>query len=222
MSREYTRRIATLGNVPTHGPFIYFDDFENLLQWTKHEGVGDSIFELDPTIAYSKNQSLLIETRTTNAAIGDRIGARRDLYMLPSKKLNASIHFFLPNTIKITSLDFYFSYDDYAGERRPEILFLPNTPIWQYVDAAGNPQNITGSAHPLALSTWHRVQLLADCNINKFIALIIDDKYFDLSAFTFFSNEVPNPLALQMIFAIKTSTASPCRAYLDDALIHEL
>ncbi|GAI99933.1 unnamed protein product, partial [marine sediment metagenome] len=77
MSKEYTRSHTIYGNVALAGQIMDHDDFESLLKWVKFEGEGDSIFELDPTLAKHGNQSLYIKTRTTDAAIGDEIGAFR-------------------------------------------------------------------------------------------------------------------------------------------------
>jgi len=222
MSREYTRLISVLGTTPSHGPFIYHDDFEHLLKWTKYAGVGDAIYELDPTIAYSKNQSLYLKTRTTGAAEDDQIGTLMYLYMTPPKKLNYAFHFRSPDFTKIKKIRFYFILLDGVNRHYPTIIFYPNTPQWQYHDSADAPQNIANAIYPLQNLAWHRVQLLADLNSDKYIALKIDSRYYDLSAFSLYHPTAGTPMHLYVHIDMYTIGASPCEMHIDDFLIHEL
>ncbi len=222
MSREYTRRISTLGSVPTHGPFTAFDDFESILKWVQNVGTGDSIFELDPTIANSGNQSLHLKTRTTAAAEDDLIGAIMYTHMLPSKKLNQSILFRSPDFTKIKEIKFFFDFYNIPLRHFAQIIFLPNTAKFQYADHENIPQDIPDSDIKPYPDAWHRIQLLADLNINKYIALIFDAHYFDLSHLKLFTDShLLNTYFLTYI-NIATIGAAPCELYLDDFLLHEL
>lgn len=222
MSKEYTRRISTLGNVPSQGPFIFFDDFEALLKWTKYDGPGDSIYELDPTIAYSGNQSLHIKSRTTNATENDIIGTRIKLFMTPSKKLNQSMIFRSPDFTKIKTIDFYHTLDDTLTLHFPTIRFSPAGPKWQYLDSAGDPQDIPGAIYPLSVNAWHRLHLLADLNTNKFISMSIDSRHYDLSNISIEAYSPGVNMYLDITAFIVTAGAAPAEIYIDDFLVHEL
>ena len=222
MSREYTRRISVVGNVPSHGPFIFFDNFEDLLKWTKYDGPGDSIYELDPTIAYSGNQSLYIKSRTTGAAEDDIIGTRIQLHMTSPKKLNQAMHFRSPAWEKIKKLQFYHTLDDALTLHTPTIQYLPNVPKWQYFDTNNVAQDIPGATYRLLGNAWHRLQLLADLNSDKYISMMIDSRYYDLSAFSLFTDTPGTGMYLDVIINTFTMGAEPSELYIDDFLIHEL
>ncbi len=222
MSREYTRRISVLGQVPSHGPFTFYDDFEGILKWTKNIGAGDSIFELDPTIANSGNQSLHMKTRTTGAAEDDTIGAIIHTHMLPSKKLNQSVLIRSPDFTKIKSIEYYFDLFNIPLHHFAQILFFPNTAKFQYTDHNNVLQDIPDTDRKPAPNAWHRIQLLADFNSDKYISLIFDSHFHDLSQF-----EIHNPgytihTFFESFINITTIGAAPCELYIDDFLIHEL
>ena len=221
MSKEYTRRFSSIGNIPSHGPFIFFDDFEDLLKWTKYEGTGDSIFELDPTVAYSKNQSLYMKTRTTGAAVDDIIGAIIETYMLPTLELNASIHFQYPNITKVKRIAFLFTFYDGTRKHIPEIHFFPNTPIWQYKGLDGDMHNIPDSAYSLRHGVFHRIQLLSNLNTDKYIALIIDNHYHNLSAYDIYNSPFAQFIYINLLISVTTFDTSPAELYIDDFLLYE-
>ncbi|MBA7545414.1 hypothetical protein ES705_37782 [subsurface metagenome] len=222
MSREYTRRIAIVGNVPAHGPIIYYDDFEDLLKWSKLGGEGDSIFELDPTDAFSKNQSLYMKTRTASAAEDDLIGAYRYLYMLPSKKPNQAIHFKALTFTTIKHLIFRFILYDGVNQHSAGVRFVPGTPTWQYKATDLSWPAIPDSGYPLAINTWHRIQLQIDLNTNKYLSLIVGHRHLDLSAFQYFFDPDTTDSHMYNIIEIETIGAAPCELRIDDFLLHEL
>lgn len=222
MSQEYTRRISTLGNVPSHGPFIFFDDFESTLKWSKYEGEGDSIFELDPTISYSKNQSLHLKTRTENAAESDIIGAKILLYMSPSKKLNQAIHFKSPDFTKLSHLQFWFTLFDGSHQHYATLQLRPADPKWQYRTDEVFMEDIPDSAFLPLDDAWHRLQLQADLNTNKYISMIFDNHLFDLSGLSYYHTTSDILTHFDITIEIHTAGASPCELHIDDFLLHEL
>lgn len=222
MSKEYTRLFSSIGSVPSHGPFIFHDDFENILKWTKHYGGGDDIFELDPSMAYSKNQSLILKTRTTGAAIDDTIGAIINHYLLPSIKLNTSIHLRWPETAKIRSITFFYTFYDGINLHKPRVKYDINTPLAYYHDASDNPQAIPDSAFLLGQNVWHRFQLLVDLNTGKYIAFIIDNHHLNLSAYGIYTTTNPTAITLKLELSISAIQNLPCQIYLDDYLCYEL
>ncbi len=222
MSKEYTRFMSILGSVPAHGPLIYFDDFENLLKWSKYSGEGDSIFELDPTVAYSKNQSLHMKTRTTDATTGDSIGARGYFYMSPSKKLEQAIRLKSPDWDKIGSLSFYFNFQDGAHFHYCSLLYRPDLPIWKYRHFDKLDYEIPNSdLTPLALA-WHHLSLKANFNTNKYISMAFDNHLFDLSAQPYDYYTSTTPINFNIAIIMLTAGDSPAELYIDDFLLREL
>ncbi|GAI81611.1 unnamed protein product, partial [marine sediment metagenome] len=138
-------------------------------------GVGDSIFELDPTVAYAGNQSLHMKTRTTEAAQFDTIGARGYFYLSDTKKLDMSVHLKSPDWAKIHLLSFYFNFFDATHSHYVALDYRHDLPIWKYRALDGLMYDITDSDFtPLALA-WHRLRLQADLNTNKYVAMIFDN-----------------------------------------------
>ncbi|MBA7609566.1 hypothetical protein ES703_16757 [subsurface metagenome] len=222
MSKEYTRRIAILGNVPSHGPFVYFDNFEQLLKWTQYEGIGDAIFELDPTTAYSGNQSLYLKTRTTGATTNDKIGAEILLYMTPSRKLNQAIHFRSPDFTKIKRILFWFTLFDGSNQHYATVQFLPNDPLWQYRDFETAMQDIPDSAYNLLVNAWHRLQLQADLNTHNYISMIVDNHHHNLSTLGYYFGAEDTLTHFKIRIELHTIGSDPCELYIDDFLLHEL
>ncbi|KKM07504.1 hypothetical protein LCGC14_1733320, partial [marine sediment metagenome] len=58
MAEEYIRPTVILGQLPVAGNIVLADGFEHLNNWTKSGGAGDSIYELDPSLAKIGSQSL--------------------------------------------------------------------------------------------------------------------------------------------------------------------
>lgn len=222
MSREYTRLISVVGNVPAHGPIVLYDDFEHLLKWTKYLGEGDSVFELDPSFSFSKNQSLHIKTRTTDAAENDIIGARLLSYIPPSKRLNLSTHFSCPDYTLIKLLQFWFILFDGTNKHHSLLQLKTATPIWQYRDSIGTAIDVPDSGLLPFDNAWHRIQLLADLNTHKYIHMILDNNLFDLSALTYQHETDPKLTHLEVEIQIRNTGAAPCELHIDDFLLHEL
>lgn len=222
MSREYTRRLSTLGSIPTHGPIIFYDNFDNLLNWYKTAGVGDSIFELDPSISFSSNQSLFLKTRTTDAAQSDGIAANSWIYLTPSLRLNQSVFIRSTDFTKMLHLTIAFHHYDYTNVHRPGIRFTPATPSWQYADTGENYQDIPNSAYKLSANCWHRIQLIADLKIGKYISLIVNTIQFDLSPYDFQVVATPTPAYLWSQIGFLTAGAAPGDLNISGLLLYEL
>ncbi|GAI59865.1 unnamed protein product, partial [marine sediment metagenome] len=156
MSKEYIRTINILGEIPIAGQVVMYDDFEHLLNWTQMAGEGDSIFELDPTLAKQGNQSLFMQTRTTAAAKDDLIAAERHLYILPSKVMSLLMAFRMASITTIKYINFTINFFDGTLSHTPIIRFLPNTPVWQYLEDDGSTYTeIPDMATTLRLGAWH-------------------------------------------------------------------
>ena len=222
MSKEYTRPVTILGQLPIAGTVLFVDDFEELLNWTKVDGVGDAIFELDPTIAKQGRQSLHMKTRTTGAAQADKIRANRYIHLLPSKIMSFVSTFSSPNFTPIDYLTFDFFWYDGTNLNRGYIKFKPNTPSWSYADSGDVLRPITGLDVLLSTNCFHTVIIKINFTTLKYYSLQVDHLFADLSAYALKVDTNPNPSTLQTQIVLATAGAAPCETYLDQIAMHEL
>lgn len=221
MSREYTRNISIIGAAETPTDLLYSDHFYGLLKWDKVAGIGDSIFELDPTIALRGSQSLYMKTRTTGAAIGDAIGASINLFMIPSQKIQAFFHFQLPSLLTLDNLIFQIEMFDGTNFHRAHIAFFPNDPIWKYLNSAGALTPIPDSAINLNIDTWNRLTIYLDFLSNLYVSAYINNRLLNISSLLFHADTDPTNLLTQITTKITTIGAAPTYAYLDNIAILE-
>ena len=222
MSKEYTRSMSILGSLPVAGQIVLFDDFESILNWTKTEGEGDSIHELDPSLSKHGNQCLHLKTRTTGADTGDIIGTKRILHLLPSKVMSFSIAFRTPNHVRIDTILFLFKWKDGSQDYNAQIRFKPNVPSWEYYDSAGQYTLFTGLDEKPAIDTWHFINLKVNFATHHYLSLQYDHLLADLSALAVNLGAGATDTSSSAWIQFQTAGANPAELYLDDALIHEL
>lgn len=222
MGKEYTRQITALGITPNHGPILYQDNFEDVLKWEKVGGVGDSFLELDPSLAFSGNQSLHLKTRTTSPAENDNIAADLYTYISPSKKLSHIFYFSSPAFAAMKQLLTVFSYFDGTNIHDYGIQLNPQTPIWQYRNSGGSLTDIPSSGVLPYNNTWHRFLINVNLNTKKYISLSFDNHFFDLSALSYHTDTDETLTHHKTKIKIWAQGAVPADLSLDDFLIHEL
>ncbi len=222
MSKEYTRQITALGITPNHGPILYQDDFEHTLNWVKSGGVGDAFLELDPSLAFSGNQSLHLKTRTTDPAENDNIAADLLTYISPSKKLSHAFFFRSPSFDAIKQILFSAGYYDGTDIHDYSIQFNPPTPIWQYRDSGGILQDIPSSALIPRISAWHRFLLNINLNTEKYISFSFDNHFFDLSDLSYHVDTSVTLTHHKTQIKIWAEGAAPADLSVDDFITHEL
>ncbi len=222
MGKEYTRPVTVLGNIPVSGQVIFQDDFEGLLQWVQEAGDGDSIFELDPSLAFSGNQSLHMKTRTVDAAPRDVIRAIRLIHCLPSKFITLACRFYIPifgvTDHSYIRLQFY----DGANVRTAQIFFYPQTPEWKFLNSGETETIIPDSDIPLSAYVWHYAILRINFNTGYYTSLQVDHLHFDLSAQALFTD--PNTVIshLNVATAIITDGIDPTSINIDSITISEI
>lgn len=221
MSREYTRNISIIGAAETPTDLLYADHFDGLLKWDIVAGIGDSIFEIDPTIALRGSQSLYMKTRTTDAAIGDAIGASINLFMIPSQKVQMFFHFRLPSVTTPDNLIFIIERHDGTSVHRAHIAFFPNDPIFKYLNSAGTLTPIPDSAIALTIDTWHRLTVHLDFLNDLYVTSHINDRLLDISSLSLHVPANAPQLLTQIQMKITTIGAAPTEAYCDNISIIE-
>ncbi len=222
MGKEYTRQATILGQIPIAGQIITYDNFEGLLHWLKYLGPGDSIFELDPSLARTGNQSLYFKSRTTSAAENDLIGGVRNFYLLPSKRMIITSSFYITNATPIKYIAFLFYWYDGAKIHTARVHYNPNTPSWEYYDSAGDPIVIPALAINFAFHTWHTVSLHANFHADKYISLVVDHISVDLSDLSLQVNTSTSYSTLATHIFLCTAGAAPASLNIDECIIHEL
>ncbi len=222
MGKEYTRAIAVLGNLPIAGQIVMSDDFEHLLHWAQYIGEGDSVFELDPSLAKQGNQSLYMKTRTTTSTEDDIIGITRSFHLLPSHVMTFLGSFRYPSRSVIKKLTILLNYYSGSRLRIPQIHFNPNTPSWELEDEAETPIAITNFDVVLSHNAWHMFILKVNFATSKYLSLQVDHLLADLSAYSFVNVAVEEPSLLSADVFIQTAGANPASINLDEFLIHEI
>ncbi len=222
MGKEYARRITIFGIVPFAAPIIFHEDFENTLQWTKTGGEGDSIFELDPSISKNGKQSLHLKTRTTGAAVGDTIGAKRFMYLHPSKHYNLISHFYSTDLTQADHIIFDLAFYDGATVHQATIRLRPRIPDIQYRNSLNIYTTIPNSELSLNNLSWHQAIFNVNFDLKKYISLTIDHTLLDISLLPYSSDSSTIDAHLETHIQIKGATGFPTEIYLDDITLHEI
>lgn len=222
MGKEYTRSLTTLGSVPFSGQIILAEDFANLHQWSKVGGIGDAIFELDPSVSLTGQHSLHMKTRVSGAANYDEIAATHFSYLLPSKLLRFFTTFRIPDKTKVKSFDLTYQWYDDTDLHSAILQFFPQVPEWLFTDSAATPTLIPGSGVDLAQEAWHQVNLQLNFNSDRYVSLAIDHLLFDLSSNALRVVTDGNPSRILHTLNLISDTTGPAEIYLNNVLISEL
>ncbi len=222
MSKEYTRLVTVLGQIPVAGQIIFHDDFDGLLNFTKEGTAGDFIFEIDPSIAYKGNHSLKIKTRTAEAAESDEISAVHYSHLSVSKLLVASGRFLSPDFDKMAVLEFDFVLYDETNLNRAKVSYIPSVPSWRYLNSGNVETAIVGATAKPFAAGWHFYELIADFASNVYKSLQIDDQFFDLSGLPIYSFGSLIRRHLRSTIRHQTVGAAPSDLNLDEFLLHEI
>lgn len=222
MGKEYTRSFTTVGLVPLLGSVILHDNFENLTRFIKTGTGGDDIFELDPSISYNGSQSLNMKTRVTGASTSDYISTKILTHLLPSKRLTFSIRFLSPDFTKIQQFYFYFLFYDGVNINSAEIIFFPNTPIFQYRGDDNALHNIPNSGFNLIDDAWHALTLEIDFLNSKYISFSVDHLFFNLSDLSLHTGTDATLMHLSTEIYLNTVGNAPAQVRLDELSFTEI
>ncbi len=222
MSKEYTRLVSILGQLPFADRIILLDDFEGSLKWHKYQGDGDAIFELDPTLSKHGNQSIFMQTRTTSHVEDDVVGMTKYLHLLPTKILTLLTSFYIPHGDETKFIEFVFNWYDGTLIHTASIGYILATHYWQYYTDGEAYANIPASNVPMNDITWHLLKLAINLNANKYISLQIDHRIYDLSTLSSFSDTNPSGSHLRATISAHASAAAVGSLNIDDLAIYEI
>jgi len=222
MGEEYIRRVMVLGEVPSLGPVIVFDDIEDLLKWAKGEGVGDSVFEKDITYAYNGSACLHMKTRTTDAAALDQIDAHRFVAERPGRRYRYEIFWRFPDRAKTLEVWFDSEIVGAGNIYRAGVQYLPNANVWAYQDAGGTFVQVPGSAQKLEPLGWHRLTFEFDLSKEKYIKMVSDGLEIDMKDLALYSVSSDLGHYMKVFVRLVTSGAAAAEMYFDDVLVMEI
>lgn len=222
MGKEYQRLVSILGNLPIAGNIVFYDDFSGLLKWGKYIGTGDSILELDPSLAKQGNQSLFFKSRITAAAEDDYVGAYRDVHLLPSKVITFISSFQYPSKTAVKAIYFLIEWFDGTTLHSPSIRYTPATPSWEYQASDGGWVVIPDLAITLAIDVWHIVQFQVSFSADKYISLSVNSTKVDLSGISSQSGMNAADNTLRTTIYLATAGAAPSEMNLAEVLLHEI
>jgi len=222
MGEEFVRRIMVLGDVPSLGPVIVFDDMEFLLKWTKSGTGGDSLLEKSATVAYNKDASLHLKTRTTNGVEGDAEVASRVLYQRSGKRY-AFECIWMPDAAA-GAKETIFEADIYDGALLHQVALKYDkvNDKWLYFAAGPAFTDVPGGAQSLQTGTWHRLRFEFDEASGLMRKMESDALLVDMSTLSYYSTASVVAVRLHCKITVVAGATPPGEVYVDDVLVMEI
>ncbi len=215
MGQEYRRELIL---VPSAGPspgIVFFDDFSGGLHFAFTGHGGDYFFELDPTVSLLGSHSLYMQTRTTESAANDIIGANLRTHLTPTKLVTYSTIFKIANVTHVKILRWTLKLLDGANLIEGIITFTPATPKWEYKNSAGNPAIIPGGDFTIRSDTWHRFSLTLDYGNALYLSAFLDQIPLPLSGLSLFTATTTVLVSLDLGFDIQTVGSNAVKMWVD-------
>lgn len=222
MGEESIRRIMVLGSVPSLGPVVLFDNIEDLLKWTKADGVGDSVLEKSQTLVYNGDQALHIKSRTTGAAENDEVYAQRELYQRPGQRYRFECFFAIDEDEQAKYVDFLIYVFDGTLQHVVSVRHDPVNHKWQYLNPGATLTDIPGGAQHLQRDTYHRLLLEWDAVSKEYIKFVCDALEQDLSGTAYYSGSDPAAVRMLLKIGLTAGGTPPGELYFDDVLVMEI
>jgi hypothetical protein len=221
MSKEYTRALTIFGNIPTGGQIIFYDNFEDLLKWTKSGTGADYVVELDPSVAFHGKQSLFLSTRLTDPAENDEVSALFLSHMLPSQTLTMTVIFRIPDPENHKYVTFVLYAHNGIRLYHANIRYSVMDPIWSYKNSEGSFTPLDPMPLGIYTNSWHRITLRININTLLYTDFSLDHQHFDLSSALL--RPIDNGLSrMGGSIILNTIHNHPFYANIDEVIIHEI
>lgn len=222
MGKEYERQIMVLGEVPSLGPVLLFDDMEGLLKWAQVGDLGDDVFEKSAAVAFNGSASLHIKTRTTNSAEDDETSGQRILFERPG--LRYSIECIYQFLVQGDTKGVWFKVEmsDGALRHRIELKFVAISSKWQYRNSGNTFTDVPGGAQGLLEAGWHRIRFEFDQNKKEYIKMVSDGLEVDLTGISYYTGAEVADRWLDVQVGIIAAAVGPVEGYFDDVLLLEI
>ena len=222
MGQEYIRRITVLGEVPSLGPVMLFDNMEDLFKWVEAGNMGDSVFEKIGTVAYNGSACLHMKSRTTGCASGDVIIAKRTLYERPGKRYRFEMLWRFEAKANCEKMTVRSKVYDGTYVHYVYLYYDAQNDKWRYTNSAGVDADVPGGAQLLNPATFHRLQMGWDQNSQMWVKMVSDGMEIDMSTLQY--QRAASALAqrheLEIELAVQATT--PVEGYVDDVLVMEV
>jgi len=222
MGKEYVREMLQSGEAHHIGSIHYTENFEHGITW-EHSGSG-GVYEAK----WSKDEALmgkyaayLKQTIVTPVAT-DKVYIENSIYMPYNKRISGWTFFRVPDFSNCWYLGFQWSWYDGATGHHATFFYDPDTELWQYRDADGVAQDITGSDQSLYPNTWHKVKFSADYENDEYLELWCNTMRIDLSGIAL--ETAAEPLIAEnfwMVLSTHPYAAGYTELFLDDIMVTE-
>ena len=222
MGEEYVRQILLLGYVPTLGPVVLYDDMEGLLKWTKEDGVGDSVFEKNATVAYNGSYSLHMKTRTTTATAGDLISGYRSTFQRTGGRYRIEFLMRIDASASAASTWVKVLIANGVDGKTWKISYDEVNAKWQYFEKTSGLIDIPGGGQSLVADQFHRVMFEIDENKREYISFTCDGLYVDMRGFLCDVVAGAAPVNMKVSFGLVAGAAPPGELYIEDVLVMEM
>jgi hypothetical protein len=221
MGKEYTRSFGTIGQASPYGPIILFDDYEaTLFKWTAALGGAGSAVDRFTTDAKDGLASMRLITATT-PAIGNSVGATRNIYERPSRTytLETEFNFNIQNSLNRILFQLLGSNSTNDFQWGAEIDDVTN--VVRLIDSTGIAANFSGNALDLLANVWHRLTLSANFNTGRYEYLSIDGQEFQVSNVSLRNVAGGGALNQTLTCYIELGVATQTRVLIDNILLRE-
>jgi hypothetical protein len=222
MGMEYIRQIMVLGQVPSLGPVILFDDMEGVLKWTAGgSGAGYAVTR-DGTIAYNGSYSLKCVSRVAGAVEGDVVSCYRYIYPRPGERYKLECLFNHVSDADTKMLRFSVAIDDLAYLWYAEIRYDAINHKLQYLTLAGAWVDVVGGSVNLYATGWHRFSFSFNKASGKYISVTLDGKDISLEGIDMYSTGSGAVYYGQVTIEGTAGASCPANYYIEDILIMEI
>lgn len=169
------RRKTNIEGVTGFGPSILlYDDMDSTLKWT-NEGSGNATLAKDTTVVYTGSNSLKVTSDQGSIAMGDTVGASRNIVIRPGGIIKINQLFLQTHTDKKFILEWKFEYISNGRLYTTSLTYFTAQEAWLYLDANGDYQLVPNITHTLADNKWHFFELLFNTQTHKFMSFTIDN-----------------------------------------------
>jgi len=219
MAQEYLKKVQVTTQIAAPVEPLIFDDFEGILKWT---GSGDGAFTVEKSTdrARGGGNSLHIETRAADAAIGDFVQAGIFLPVRPQRYLSFLAFLLIPAVFSdvIVSLNFWAKYNNL--EHKASIFYDNDDGNIGYANKDENPQWFPARATGLMEGAIGEIELIVDTALKEYVSLRINQTVIDMKGTPYFTDDfLGSGSYLIATLKIVTSAASASDMYFDDVLI---
>lgn len=222
MGEENVRRIMVLGEVPTMGPVVMYDNLEDVFKWTITGNAGDFAGTKDTTTVYNGGASMKLLTRITGAQAADYVQGLRTSFQRPGKRYAIECIWRPESATLISWVTFEFNILDGGFRHQGSIICDVEGARWYYRRSDGGEVELPDSPGTPAHQTWHRLRLEFDESTGKYIKLIADGKEVDMSALSYQKGVNVSPVKFEWFVKVVNVTTIAAEMYVDDVLIMEI